>query len=527
MDVAERPRASALSMLAPLRVIAAVRSAGGVLYVLLLTASAAEICAFAATGFLRALYPYTIDTGEPGGLQQVTRVLAGQPLYTTPTLDYVPLIYGPVYYYLAAPLAAISGSALFGLRASSLLASLGSIALLTLIVRRETGSLGMGLVGGALLAACDQLVEGAMDIGRTDATMLFFLMAAIYACRQTSLEPTAGWRSATVGGTLMGLALLTKQSSVGVGVAIIVVLAAIRRDQLAAFVLALALTFGAGLGLLVLQSGHWPIVYLWELPRLHQVLPQYVWRMWGDVATRFATPALVAPFYLMACLHRGDRKRLLFYMLIPGAMICIAWASQATIGGTRVVELPVYAAFAILAALSLHEVVRWIGSASHVTRMARGYVFAAAVGQLVVLLYNPRLVIPLRSDMWAGDRLATRLATLPGPIFAGAYQSYVRGLPDAVAPDLGAVVEILGAQSRPITPEGHQWSDDLARALMSRRFTYVIVNPDIDGFIVPQLASDYGYKDVGPLFPPSDVYWSWKTSWAPRAEVYVRPDGGQ
>jgi hypothetical protein len=202
----------------------------------------------------------------------------------------------------------------------------------------------------------------------------------------------------------------------------------------------------------------------------------------------------------------------------------MAWASQATIRGGRNVELSAYAAIALLAGLGLHEALVWIGSATGRSRAARSYLLAAAVGQLVVLLYNPRFLVPYRSDGWADDRLAATLAKLPGPIFAGSFQGYVRGAPGAVAPDLAAVVELQGEQERPSTPEGEQWSKDLGAALAARRYTYLIVNPDNDGFIVPQLANAYGYVDIGPLFPPQDVYWAWRTGWAPKVEVYARPD---
>ena len=54
------------------------------------------------TGALRVVYPYPIDGLEPGSIQVVERVLHGQPIYGPPTLDFVPLIYGPLYFYAAA-----------------------------------------------------------------------------------------------------------------------------------------------------------------------------------------------------------------------------------------------------------------------------------------------------------------------------------------------------------------------------------------------------------------------------------------
>src|SRR5438128_9293538 len=109
-------------------------------------------------------------------MQEVRRVLAGQPLYVEPQLGYVPLIYGPVYFYVAAAAAAVSGSTLVGMRMVSLLASLGSMALVTLVVRRETGSFAIGVVGAGLLAACSPHVDLVMDIGRMDALATFFML---------------------------------------------------------------------------------------------------------------------------------------------------------------------------------------------------------------------------------------------------------------------------------------------------------------------------------------------------------------
>ena len=36
--------------------------------------------------------------------------------------------------------------------------------------------------------------------------------------------------------------------------------------------------------------------------------------------------------------------------------------------------------------------------------------------------------------------------------------------------------------------------------------------------------NDGFYVDAGPLFPPGDKYWDWRTGWSPKAEVYARRD---
>jgi hypothetical protein len=500
-----------------------IASHGGVLNVVLVCGAAAYVAAFAVTGVARAIYPYTIDGLEPGALQQVRRILSGQPLYVPPQLEYVPMIYGPVYYYLAAGVAALSGSELLGIRLVSLLASLGSAGLIALLVRRETASLGIGLVGAGLFLACGPRLDLTMDTGRVDALSLFLLLGSICAARMATLEPTATWRWSVLSGALMGLALLTKQTGVVVALAVLLIFTLNGVHRLAGYVLPLGLVLGGGTSLLTLQSGQWPPFYLWQLPRGHEIRPELLTRFWSDLDSRFMLPVVVGPFYLFGRALAGDWRRVVFYTLITLALVGMAWVSNAVLGSGRNVQVTGYAAFALLFALGLHEALTRIRGFAEAASVRR-YVLCAAIVQLAVMVYNPRLVVPYRSDLWAGQRLAATLAALPGPIFAPSYQSYLAD-PTAVSPDPDAITEVTGSTSGGGgTPEGvKNWDAQFSEALQAGRFTYIIVDPDIAAAVVTELATAYGYKDVGPLFPPGDIYWAWRTTWAPRAEVYARP----
>ena len=513
-----------LSLRPPLQGIAPrISSHGGVLNAVLVCGAAAYVAAFAVTGIARAIYPYTLDGLEPGALQQVRRILTGQPVYVPPQLEYVPMIYGPAYYYVAAGIGALFGSDLIGIRLASLLASLGSAALIALLVRRETAHLSIGLVGAGSLLACGPRLDLTMDTGRVDALSLFLLLGSICAARVATLEPTATWRSSVLSGSLMGLALLTKQTGVVVAVAVLLVFTVNGVHRLAAYVLPLGLVLGGGMLLLTSQSGQWPLFYLWQLPRGHEIRPELLTRFWSDLDSRFMLPVVVGPFYLFGRALAGDRRRVVFYTLVSLALVGMAWVSNAVLGSGRNVQVTGYAAFALLFALGLHEALTRIRGFAQAAGF-RQYVLCAAIVQLAAMAYNPRLVVPYRSDLWAGQRLAATLAALPGPIFAPSYQSYLTD-PTAVAPDLDAITEVTGSTSGGGgTPEGiKNWDAQFSAALSARRFAYVIVDPDIAAAVVTELATAYGYKHVGPLFPPGDVYWAWRTSWAPRAEVYARP----
>src|ERR1700732_3205533 len=67
---------------------------------LLVGLAVAYLALFVGTGLLRVAYAFPLDATEVPALTEVQRVLRGEPLYVAPTLEYVPLIYGPVYFYL-------------------------------------------------------------------------------------------------------------------------------------------------------------------------------------------------------------------------------------------------------------------------------------------------------------------------------------------------------------------------------------------------------------------------------------------
>src|SRR5262245_7971222 len=68
---------------------------------LLLVISAISIGAFLIAALFRLSYPFPLQVTEAPALREVERVLRGELIYVAPTLDYVPLVYGPLLTYLA------------------------------------------------------------------------------------------------------------------------------------------------------------------------------------------------------------------------------------------------------------------------------------------------------------------------------------------------------------------------------------------------------------------------------------------
>src|ERR1700730_2135816 len=134
-------------------------SLSGLLYPLLIAGAAWYIAAFVVVALFRLSYPFPLEVTEGPVLRGVERVLHGQALYVAPTLQHVPYIYGPVYFYLSALVALVTGPSYLPMRLVSLAASLGSLAIVARLVYRETGSIGAGVVAAGLLAATYPLAQ--------------------------------------------------------------------------------------------------------------------------------------------------------------------------------------------------------------------------------------------------------------------------------------------------------------------------------------------------------------------------------
>jgi 4-amino-4-deoxy-L-arabinose transferase-like glycosyltransferase len=131
----------------------------------------------------------------------------------------VPTIYTPLYFYVSALAARLLGPSLLTLRLVSLVASIGSAALIAHLVWRETRSRPASLVAAGLFVCSTALAETSLDLARVDALCLCLLLAGLDLARAADLArpPRAAWLSLAAG-ILVGLTILTKQTAVALAV---------------------------------------------------------------------------------------------------------------------------------------------------------------------------------------------------------------------------------------------------------------------------------------------------------------------
>jgi 4-amino-4-deoxy-L-arabinose transferase-like glycosyltransferase len=380
---------------------------------LTLTAGAFAVSVLALAAY-RVPYPFELEWMESGSLQQVRRILAGEKLYVPPTLDFIPFIYPPLYFYTSAVVAKVVGAGFVPLRLVSLAASVGSAALIGWIVRREAGDWRAGILAGCLFLATYRFNGSWFDIARVDTLFLFLFLAALALTRFS-----ATWRGALGAGCVFAAAYLTKQLALAMALPVLVV-AAWQDWRKGIWIAASAATlaFGATWALDAWHGG-WYRFYVFETLTAHSLEPKMWVGFWTQDLARPLLIACLAALSVVAMeLRSGDRRRMAFYLAAGAAMVGGSYVSRLNVGGFANVLLWAYAWVAIMAGLGFAAASRWILTQPP-ERRGRLVLVLAVLGllQFRLLAYRPLDHIPTAADAAAGQALVQRVAQIPGAVW--------------------------------------------------------------------------------------------------------------
>ena len=389
------------------------------------------VASFLWTALHRVGYPYELEWMEGGAVEITRRVVAGQSLYTAPTLEFTPWPYPPLYFWVSAAVTEVVGTGYLAGRIVSLAAAVAVLVLLALLARRSTGSSLAAAVAAGGYAATYYATDTWADVGRVDSLVLALVLAAGVAA-----DRARGVRGGLLVAVLLLLAVLTKQLALLPGIALLGWLLLARRRA------GVAATCGSTLGLAAIavlgsvRTDGWFLEYLlWELPG-HDLVAERITGFWvGDIGVPMLPLLVVAVVAVGAAVRRGrvragsdpapgrTRPPLPMREWIGGrgwvargvapwlavGLLLAAWVGRVHTGGAVNVLMPGYAGVSLLAA----------GAAAYLARRGLSALVVAALAvQVAVLARDPGDGIPDERDERAGQELVALLAGLPGRVVA-------------------------------------------------------------------------------------------------------------
>lgn len=383
-----------------------------------LTVAVVGIATVLVAAALRITYPYELEWMEGGVLDHVARLRTGQPIYVEPTFQFVPFIYPPLYYYLAAAVMEITGDGFLGPRLVSLAASIGCMAVIFLFVRRETRRRLPALCAAALYAVTYPVVDGWFDVARVDGLFPLFVLGGAFLIRFGSRA-----RCCAVAGLLLACAFFSKQSTV-VFAAPLLLFQLVHEPRRFGVLLATGVVpCGLISGYLHWRTNGWFTYYLFSLPRQHAWLgPSHYADFWLADLLRHVPIALmmVAAIAILRFRTRRQRPAWDFYAALLIGGLAVSWSSRLHEGGGVNVIMPALAVIAVLFGFAMAYLPQSVDGLKKTSLAARqrlkAVISLAVICQLLWLAFNPWDWVPTGADRKAGDELVARIRGFEGDV---------------------------------------------------------------------------------------------------------------
>jgi hypothetical protein len=391
-------------MSAPPATVPSANTAAKLLQIAAAACAAWFIVIYIYVAFSSLTYPFQLEWIEGQSMDAVRRASEGKPIYNEPSLEYVALIYTPLFYYVAAFASLFTGMEFSAGRIVSILATFGTITLFYCWVRREGGHWLTAVIGAGLLFGTYRLSGRWFDLARVDSLAMFFLIAGLYALRHGTTA-----RHALITGALIAAAFFTKQTTLGTLLPVCAATILVnRRFGLSATAAALAL-LALCIGLYQWLSDGWFGFFAFKVASGHTIDNIRYASFWKEDIwqERFVFAAV-----LLAQIHwwRTSRKTALFYSAVCFACLFATYASRLHLFGYLNNLMPLHAVLALLASLGLAS--QWPGN----PRLSAATAILL-LAQFYILQYDPKPLIPTEKARLQGEEFIRVLASYPGTAY--------------------------------------------------------------------------------------------------------------
>lgn len=474
--------------------------------------------AFIYVALSRIGYPFALEWLEGGSYAQVHRLLTGQPLYEQPSMEYVAMLYPPLYYYAAAVISRAVGFGFLPLRLLSFASSLGAMVVIFLIVRPQGGSHLPALLASGFFAAAYHLSGSWFDIARVDMLSVFLVLLSIWLLGHHH----RAWHA--IAGLTFAAACLTKQTHLITFACLLIYLTFIARYKLLTFLLpciavlgisyiALDRLYDGWFGFFVLRLALGSGEYVTFDPGTFVETALGFWL--NSILLALPVVVLVIAFFAIAGLRSGaDRSRTLFHLAYALGMIGTSW-SVVQVGGYKNDLVPAYAGIAVLFGLALQRLLEQRQS------IRVGALLALCTFQFALLWYPIPPQLPSQKDLVAGRALVQQVRTQTGDVYLPFHPEIALMGGKRPFASWSAMYQLEGNYGGGDVRLAGRVKTEFMRAMERRQFSLIILDQE-PNWIWGDPERHYSRVE-GPVFPDEDVFWP-VTGWQTRPELILVPN---
>lgn len=436
----------------------------------------------------RISYPYGLEGMEGTHLIEVHRILNNQQLYTSPSLDFVPLIYPPLYFYLSVILSKIVGFGFFPLRLLSLVATIGCVALIFVLVFKETKNSFSAVISSGLFLATYNLTDSWFDLARIDMVFVFFLMLGVFFVRYYT-----NTKGAIISGLVLSFCLLTKQTAFIFILPLLIYTAVFRTIKYSLIITGTFLFFSITTLLLInTSSSGWLYYYLFNLPQNHHISLYSSLTFWlNDILKPLGIAIIIGLFYFFHRQKENNSKNETFYLIIFLSFLLGSWIARSNIGGAGNTLIPAYLVISILFGFGINRVVMFIDKCFSKKEIMQLYIQIIILIQFVTLVYNPFSLMPTENHKNSMDRIINEIEKTPGEVFIPShnYLSLMSGKKPYM--NTFALYEFTGNYGGIVSLLGDEILMELDNALVRKDFDLIITDLTDQEFFTNNLEEHY------------------------------------
>lgn len=430
----------------------------------------------------RAPYPFDLEWMEGGMVDHVARILAGKPLYAPPSVEFVPFIYNPLYYWLAVPPALVFGVSHLALRFVSILATLSCFGFVFALVWKETRAFVPSLTSVGMFAGSYALSDGWFDLARVDSTGLAFCMGAWYVARFGR-----GRSGSIFAAVLLALAFFTKQTTLAMFPALVLATGLMHGFRRTLWFLPVLAAAAGVMAALEISSDGWYSFATFGVPSGFSLVPDMAVDFWKREIFSEYSMALVLGLAFALMTRHGIEWTAALKTHVPFivSMVGMAYVVRMHQGSYLNDKMPAHAGLSVAAGLGLARLLQVAPPA----RRDRMWLFGGlvALGQLLFLVYLPDRWVPTRADYAEGEAFMAAMKRYPGDVLLTHHGALTRRLGKGSFAHGMAVIDLL--RSTHEYRGAHQMlRGSIQSAFESHRFSAVFADNDL---LLPEVRDRY------------------------------------
>ena len=415
-------------------------------------------------------YPIALDPVESGLANIIQRIREGLPVYTQPSLSYVPSVYMPFYFYISALIPASFGS-FFGPRLISLLAAIGCCTVIFLWLRKEKLPPFLAFSGVGLFCALWRLSEFWYHLVNVNCLLCFLLLFGLYL-----LHHYRSLLTAVSAGIILSLAFFTNQTAlIAISPVIFVLFSMIPRKRWLCFASVFLCMSASGVFAFNHFSSGWFWCFVFEIPKYNKFYED----QWANIIILMFSetwPVLIITLIgLLGIIKRNDWAKVSVYSALLGGFILCAYLMRLRIGTGPNTYILAYTILSLCSPLALI----CIYQKTYIGRNTYNVSLLLLAAQLILLRYDTYSYMPTVDNSLSAKKYREYLENIGGDILIERNIFDPKNNKIKFFDISTALADIQPSNNQKLTD---QLNNEIVVAVKERRFSAIITRKETPGY---------------------------------------------